>query len=132
MKSHPIWIVALSGVLFLAPACDREDYTSTPTAQAGDKAYSYEQREDFRRDMDIALQKLDARVEELKVKAASATEDAKEGFQTLIDDAKVRSADLRRELSEIGSSTREGWNDFTRKFRSSMDDLGRRLEDAFD
>ena len=132
MKAHPIWIVALASVLFVAPACDRDEYRTSSTTQAGDKTYSYEQREDFRRDMDLALQKLDARVDELKAKSASATDEAKAKFQTMIDEAKVKSADLRRELSEVGSATKEGWNDFVRKFRSTMDDLGRRLEDAFD
>ncbi len=131
MRIHPILIAALSSVLFVAPACsDREPTTTTVDAKG--KVYTYEQREDFRRDMETALAKLEVRVDELQAKAASATADAKQGIQKLIDDAKKGTAELRSKLAEVGSSTKEGWNDFTRKFDETMSDLGRRIEDALD
>ena len=131
MRFHPIWIAALSSVLFVAPACGDRGKT-TSTVDASGKVYTYEQREDFKRDMETALAKLEVRVDELQAKAATATADAKQGFQKLIDEAKKGTADLRSKLAEVGSATREGWNDFTRKFSATMSDLGRRIEDAFD
>jgi chromosome segregation ATPase len=134
VKSSLLVPTVLLAVL-AASACDRP-------AQAGGRGsgasyydatreYAYEQRDGFRAEMEQAVDKLEARVAELRAKAARSGQAVKADTQRLIDDIEARLPDLRRELAAIGNATREGWQDFKRKFHDTFDDLSRRLDRAF-
>lgn len=117
----------LLGSSVLMAGCDK--------AQAGynesSADYSYDRRDAFREDMSRSLEKLDARLEQLREKAARGGENVKAGTTELIEETKAGAARLRQEISGAGDVSREKWNDFKRGFGTTMDDLGRKLEAAF-
>ena len=121
--------IAMTAFLVCAPAllagCKKSsaDYTSQDE-------YSYESRDAFRTDMVQAIDKLEARTDELRTKVASgATPDQQ--ANALIEETREGLADLRRELS-YENTTQDNWNEFKSDFRRTLDDLGRKLEQAFD
>jgi len=109
--------------LFLAACSD---------SQAGynDSKYSYEQRDAYHTEMDQALAKLEARMEQLRTKAANGGEKLAAGTSTLLDETKEGMTRLRQELSTVGSVSKDKWNDFKRDFSKTMDDLNRKLDSA--
>jgi DNA-binding transcriptional regulator GbsR (MarR family) len=120
--------------LLVVTACDE-------TARAGDrtrttyyevKDYTYEQRDSFRADMERAIAKLESRLAELRAKASGAGKELKAETKELIDEIEAKLPEMRENLARAGDATQEGWQDFKRNFRETFDDLGRRLEDAFD
>ena len=132
----PVWATALAVATLAFASCnDRDDYPTTTTTKTGQvtvKEYAYAQREDFRRDMETSLQKLDARIAELRAKAASASADAKVKMEEAADKLDAELDELRADLSDVGSSTAATWVEFKTNFKNTMNDLERRLEDAFD
>lgn len=129
----PVWATALAvAALTLASCNDRDDYPAGTTNTGTVKEYTYVQREDFRRDMDTSLQRLDARLGELRAKAATATADAKVKMGEAADKIESELAELRADLADVGSSAEATWVEFRTKFKNTMNDLERRLEDAFD
>ena len=101
-------------------------------SQAGynESKYSYEQRDAYRTEMEQTLAKLEARMAQLRAKAASGGESLKAGTNTLIDETGEGMTRLRQELSGLGSVTKEGWTDFKHGFGKTMDDLNRKLDSA--
>ena len=139
MKNQSLWIAGslwiaalLTATLFAAGCTDRDDYGTTTADEARYPDYPYTQREQFRRDMETTLQKLDAKIDELRAKAAAGTEEAKAEAQKMADSIESELADLRQDLAGLASSTEATWDDFKSKFRKTMDDLDRRLRDALD
>jgi ElaB/YqjD/DUF883 family membrane-anchored ribosome-binding protein len=96
------------------------------------KEYTYDHRTEFRADMERAVDKLEARLQELRARADRAGDKARADTRELIDDVEARLPELRRNLAEAGDATKEGWQDFKRKFQQTFDDLGRRIDRAFD
>lgn len=133
MKFRLLIPAALLGLL-AATACD-------DTTRAKDKSqstyyevkdYTYDQRDNFRSDMERAIDKLEARLKELRAKASSAGKELKAETKELIDDIEAKLPEMRKNLAEAGDATKEGWQDFKRKFHDTFDDLGSRLDRAFD
>lgn len=134
MKSHLLIPAALIG-LFAVSSCG--DATRAGSSTSGysyyeKKEYAYDQRDSFRADMERAIAKLEDRSAELRAKAAKTGQEVKADTQRLIDDIEAKLPEMRRNVAEVGDATREGWQDFQRKFHDTFDDLGRRLDRAFD
>jgi hypothetical protein len=134
----PVWAAALAIATLAVASCnERDDYPTTTTKtttvkDATGREYTFVQREEFRRDLDATLVKLDARVDELRAKAATATADGKAKMEAIANDAEAELAEIRTKLSDLGSATEASWNDFRNDLRNAASDLERRLEDAFD
>ena len=95
------------------------------------KEYAYEQRDSFKADMERAIDKLEARAAELRAKASQSGHELKDDTKRVIDDIEAKLPEMRRNLAEAGDATKEGWEDFKRKFHDTFDDLGHRIERAF-
>lgn len=137
----PVWAAALAVATLAVASCnERDDYptttTTTKTTTVKDpvtgREYTFVQREEFRRDMDATLVKLDAKVDELRAKAATASADAKVKMEQAADDIEAELNELRAKLNNLGTATEANWNEFRSDVRDGLNDLERRLEDAFD
>jgi len=133
MKTNPLIPTALLGLLVLGACEDSVQAGSgeSKTSSSERGKYSYEERESFRADMERAIDKLDARLVELKAKASEAGQELKADTQDLIDDIEAKLPELRQKLAELRGVTREGWEDFSRKFHDGIDELVRRIDRAF-
>lgn len=135
----PVWAAALAvATLAFASCSDRDDYPSTTTTtktttvkDASGREYTFVQREEWRRDMDASMVKLESKVNELRAKASSATADAKAKMEAAADDFSAELKELRAKLSNVGNSTEATWNDFKSDFKNGLHDIERRLDDAF-
>ena len=128
-----VFATALLGWIAL-PSCDRTAHAgggTSATATHEHREYSYEQREEFRADMQSALDRLEAKVAETRAKAKATGQQVKAETQELIDDVEAKLPELRRKLSEAGTATREGWKEFSQKLRDGVDDLVHRVDRAF-
>src|SRR5262245_22956217 len=114
--SHVVLVLALLGS---AAACERTAHARYDPDTG--RVYTYEERTQFREDMERRIDDLEAKLAKLKEKAASSGEKAGEDVQQAL-------ADARRKLAELGSATRENWNEFTRKFSESLEDLEHRID----
>jgi len=131
LKPHVILTLAFLGLLSAFLACGKVSRTSDGTTYYDSKEYTYDHRNEFRADMERAIDKMEARLQELRAKAASGSAKAKEETRELIDDVEARLPEMRKNLAEAGDATKDGWNDFKRKFQQTFDDLGRRVDRAF-
>ena len=126
MKLRTLMTALLLGSpLFLAACSDSQAGYN----ESKDK-YTYEQRDAFRTEMDQTLAKLDARIEQLREKTAQGGENLEAGTSALMEKSKESLTRLRQELSNVGSVTKDHWNDFKRSFGKTMDDLNRELDNA--
>lgn len=124
---------ALVGLLAFSACGDSKagDSTKTTTSYGTKKDYTYEEREAFQADMERAITKLEVRAAELRAKAAESGQELKAETRELIDDIEAKLPTLKRNLAEARDATREGWDDFKRKFHDAFDDLDKRIERAF-
>ncbi|HJR15980.1 MAG TPA: hypothetical protein VJ808_03925 [Gemmatimonadales bacterium] len=104
--------------------------------EIGDEAreardYAYAQRTDFRRDVDLRLERIDEQIKELEA-------DTKRGVDETRDSALVRIRAARkavsRDLEKLGSATESNWNDLKGDVNQSLYSLQeavrRQLPDA--
>jgi len=134
MKALLLIPAALLGLLAVSACGDaaRAGRSESRYSYYEKKEYTYDQRDSFRADMENAIAKLEARASELRAKASKTGHELKADTKRLIDDIEAKLPELRQNLAEAGNATREGWHDFTRKFHDTFDDLGHRLDRAFD
>ena len=132
LKPHVLLTAALILPLSLV-ACGRVSRAgdATTTSYYEQKDYSYDRRSDFEADMNRAIDKLEARLAELKAEAAQAGDKVRVETREVIDDIEAQLPELRQNLAEAKESTEAGWKEFKRSFQSAFDDLGRRLDRAF-
>lgn len=132
MKLHVMLTAALLVPLSLV-ACGKVSRAGdgTTTTYYEKKDYSFEKRSEFEADMSRAVDKLEAKLQDLRAEAAKAGDKVKAETREAIDDVEAKLPELRQNLAEAKAATKENWQDFKRKFESTFDDLGRRLDRAF-
>ena len=136
MKPH----IAMTGIVLSAllwgSACEEledDEPMEQPVAVALQPLradYSFEQRDDFRVEMERAIHQIDRRACELKARVARAGEHALPARREALDEAETGLADLRREVHVVPNVTREKWEEWTTQFKIKAEALGRRIEDA--
>jgi hypothetical protein len=88
------------------------------------RAYSYEQRNDFRRDLDLQLKKLDEQI-------AGIERDTKRGIDHARDSAivNVRAARkaVSRDVERLGAATDRNWDEAKRNVNESLSALDREV-----
>lgn len=126
MKLH----VAMTALLFASPALLSGCSDSKAAYESADK-YAYEHRETFRTDMNMALDKLEVRLEQLQAKAASGGAAAKAETATLIEETRAGLLRMRGEMAKVGATTKERWSEFQHGCSNTADEMGRKLDAAF-
>jgi hypothetical protein len=86
--------------------------------------YSYAQRNEFRRDVDLQLQKLDEQI-------AGIERDTKRGVDQARDSAIVNlraaRSEVSRRLDRLGAATESGWDEAKRNLNDSLSALDREV-----
>jgi phage protein D len=133
MKTQLLFLALLGCAIAPLTACERKSgYVDAKGSNYYTRTdYTYDQREEFRAEMQSASDKIEKRLTELKDDIARGSRAAKAETQQAIVDLENGLASLRKDLAGSGSTMREGWDDFKRKVSNSVDDLGRRVDRAF-
>ena len=130
MKCHSWCTLALASGLVFAATYEAPPIPEHPKRQVRlflDKDCSYARRNEFANGMQVALAKLDARLEALRRKAESSAEGAKEAVREVVQKSEESLADLRRRVVEIESATPDVWIDFRDGMTEAVDELGNRI-----
>ena len=123
---------ALLAAAILPLACEKNArYVDASSPYYSKTNYTYEQRDEFRAEMQAASEKIEKRLKELKDDLSRGTRTAKEDTQKAIATIESGLTSVRKELSGTGSTVRAGWDDFKRSITNTIDDLGRRLDSEF-
>jgi hypothetical protein len=135
MKRNGLFIVLFfTAVMFLVNSCGREaeDTTiddemtyderdnrmgdRTMTDQNNfwtyDRDYNYEQRSEFREDVNASLDRLNQRIDELETKAENSTGDTKEWYNDRADELKDKRSEIEEDMRDFDDVTQDAWDDF--------------------
>jgi protein involved in sex pheromone biosynthesis len=131
MNVKYLYLALVAGAM-MPLACEKHArYVDASSAYYSRTDYTYEQRDEFRVEMQAASEKLEKRLTELKDEISRGTRTAKADTQKAIATIESGLTSLRKELSGTGSTVRAGWDDFKRGITNTIDDLGRRLDSEF-
>jgi hypothetical protein len=99
-----------------------EDVREEAREEARD--YSYAQRNDFRRDVDLQLQRLDEQIAEIE-------RDTKRGVDQARDSAivslRAARSEVSRHLDRLGAATESSWDEAKRSLNDSLSALDREV-----
>jgi predicted small secreted protein len=118
-------------VLFAAvalPGCGTWSGVKQDTQAAKD--YTYEKKDEYRSRLEYQMQELDAKTEELKGKAANASESVKREFDKDMSELSRQKAVLNQKLESVKSSSAAAWEDTKAGAESAWDSVKRTYERA--
>lgn len=137
--TRPIIRMLVIGAIFLmfthpAPLLSKttsEDVSKqTKEAWEAFKAYMIDQKDDAVEHGEEALDKADAKIEELEGKAAKASGDAKVQYRKEIEKLKKMRANAAQKLDELKKSSADAWDDSKQGFTEAYEDLHKAYNDA--
>jgi len=121
-----ILIVLLAAVAL--PGCSTWSGVKQDTQAAKD--YTYEKKDEYRSRLEYQMQELDAKTEELKGKAANASESVKREFDKDMSELSRQKAVLKEKLDSVKSSSAAAWEDTKAGAESAWDSVKRTYERA--
>lgn len=77
-----------------------------------DRDYTYDQKTEFREDVNASLDRLNQRINELETKAQNSTGDTKEWYNDRAEELKDKRSEIEEDMNDFDSATEETWNDF--------------------
>ncbi len=95
---------------------------------AGD--YSQQKKEEFQKELEAGLAKLDAEVVKLREKGRDLKDDAKIKWERQMADLETKREAVRAKLAEVGNATAEAWTDIHKGAKSAWEDLDNALREA--
>lgn len=87
------------------------------------KAYTTQQAEVFRKEVQAKLDEASKKIEELKQKAAGAPADAAKKYEALATDLKNKSDMVKEKMQSLGSAGSAAWNDLHAGVEKAVEDL---------
>src|SRR5262249_23541329 len=94
------------------------------------KDYTYEKRDEYRSRLEYQMKELDVRTEELKGKAANASESVKREFDKDMSELGRQKAVLKEKLDGVKSSSVAAWEDTKAGTESAWDSVKRTFDRA--
>jgi hypothetical protein len=94
------------------------------------KDYTYEKKDEYRSRLEYQMQELDAKTEELKGKAANASESVKREFDKDMSELSRQKDVLKQKLESVKSSSAAAWEDTKAGTESAWDSVKRTYERA--
>jgi predicted nucleic acid-binding Zn-ribbon protein len=98
--------------------------TSTP---AVDKDTVKKKYEEYKQELNTKLEEMDEQIDQWEKKAAEETGEAKEAMEKKLENLKVRRADVRKKLDELGDASAEAWE----KTKDGVEDAFRQLQESY-
>jgi hypothetical protein len=118
-------------VLFTAialPGCSTWSGVKEDTRAAKD--YTYEKKDEYKSRLEYQMLELDKKTEELKGKAANASESVKREFEKDMSELSRQKAVLKEKLESVKSSSAAAWEDTKAGAESAWDSVKRTYERA--
>ena len=120
-------VVALIGVALLA-GCNTVAGVKEDSRQVAD--YTYEKKEEYQRALAAQMQQLDVKIDELKAKAARASDAVKAEFARDMEALDRHKAVLAQKMEVVKSASASAWNDVKAGANSAMDSVKQTYEKA--
>jgi DNA anti-recombination protein RmuC len=131
MKTPFLPLAALACALLPMIACEKKDYDVKAAGPYYSRTdFNYDQRDQFRVEMQTASEKIESRLTQLKDDIARGTRSAKSETDSAIASLERGLDDLRKKLATTSSTARASWDDFKKDVTKSVDDLGRQIDRA--
>lgn len=109
-------------------ACNTVSGMKEDTHQAS--AYTYEKKEEYQRDLAAQMRELDTKTDELKAKAARASDSVKAEFNRNLEALDRQKAVLAEKMETVKTSTASGWNSVKSGTDSAMESVKKAYEKA--
>jgi predicted small secreted protein len=113
---------------FALPGCSTWSGVKQDTQAAKD--YTYEKKDEYKSRLEYQMLELDAKTEELKGKAANATESVKREFDKDMSELGRQKAVLNQKLESVKSSSAAAWEDTKAGAESAWNSVKRTYERA--
>ena len=108
--------------------CNTVSGVKEDSRQAAD--YTYEKKEEYQRALSSQMRELDTKIDELKVKAARASDSVKAEFARDMEAMDRQKAVLAEKMDAVKSSSALAWNDVKAGANSAMDSVKQTYEKA--
>jgi predicted small secreted protein len=122
-----ILVVAFVGLSLLA-GCNTVAGVKEDSRQAAD--YTYDKKEEYQRDLAAQMRELDVKIDELKAKAARATDAVKAQFTRDMEALDRQKAVLAEKMEAVKASSASKWDDVKAGANSAMDSVKQAYERA--
>ena len=93
------------------------------TFWTSDRDYAFEEKDQFKQDVDEALVKLDGEIQTMEQNASEATSKTKQWYNEQIANLKTHRDHINNKLAEFANVTEENWEDFKGEIVSAWDDI---------
>jgi len=120
-------VVALIGVALLA-GCNTVAGVKEDSRQAAD--YTYDKKEEYQRALAAQMRELNVKIDELKAKAARASDAVKAEFARDMEALDRQKAVLAQNMEAVKTSSASAWDDVTAGANSAMDSVKQTYEKA--
>jgi hypothetical protein len=94
------------------------------------EGYTYDQQSEFQTKAEEALNRLDRKIDEWKMKAREATADTREAWDAALADLRMKREAVRQSFSRIREATDQNWDELKAGFRRAWEDLEDSFEEA--
>ena len=121
------FVIALVAAAALA-GCNTVAGVKQDSRQAAD--YTYEKKEEYQRALSNQMRELDVKIDELKAKAARASDSVKAEFARYMEALDRQKAVLAEKMDAVKASSASRWNDVKAGANSAMDSVKQTYERA--
>ena len=121
------FVLALAAIATLA-GCNTVAGVKQDSRQAAD--YTYEKKEEYQRALSNQMRELDVKIDELKAKAARASDSVKAEFARDMEALDRQKAVLAEKMDAVKASSASRWNDVKAGANSAMDSVKQTYEKA--
>jgi len=88
-----------------------------------DRDYIFEEKNDFKNDVDESLAKLDEEIQNLQQDADQATSETKQIYTERIAELKTHRDHINGKIKDVAAVTEDNWEDFKSEITSAWDDI---------
>ena len=121
-----LWIAFVG--LSLVTGCNTASGVKQDSRQAAD--YTYEKKEEYQRDLTAQMKELDVKIDELKAKAARASDAVKAQFARDMEALDRQKAVLAEKMEAVKTSSASKWDEVKTGANSAMDSVKQTYEKA--
>lgn len=92
--------------------------------------YSQQKKEEFQKDLEAKLAKLEIEVAKLREKGVELKDDVKVNWDQKMAGLETKQKSVRAKLAEVENATAEAWQDVQKGAQSAWEDLDKAIRDA--
>ncbi|HLN28229.1 MAG TPA: hypothetical protein VK395_10840 [Gemmataceae bacterium] len=92
------------------------------------KSYTYQQKDEYQKKLNAALTEMDEHIDDLKAKAAQASDEAKKRYAREMDDLRRKREVLGKKLDQVKAAAPGAWDDIKSGVGAAANDLKSTIE----